>query len=335
MDKNKFGNFIKEKRLEKKLTQKELADRLMIDVTAVSKWERGVNYPDITLIPGICACLDVNEHELIESSNDTEYRAMKLDAQKYNRIKNTIFYSFVIAYALAIIICFIVNIAVNKKLSWFFVVAASCLCGFTFIPTCTRFFRRGKFTIFLGTTLGSLIILFLTCCIYTGGKWFWIAVSATILGYFMFFYPVLYRHQSRYMGEEKYEGISKYLFITYAMGLVLLTLIMLLCICAYSEFDLPLALKCGGYCFILLIGYGLVELLPFVRMQKLGIDSIFTGLHLFGLNGVLNKLLEGGSGWYSINFSDWQYHADGNVAIIGLCFFTVLGIVFLFAGRKR
>ena len=69
MDKNKFGNFIKEKRLEKKLTQKELADKLMIDVTAVSKWERGVNFPDITMIPDICNCLGVNEHELIESSN--------------------------------------------------------------------------------------------------------------------------------------------------------------------------------------------------------------------------------------------------------------------------
>lgn len=41
MDKKKFGSFIKQARLNKGYTQKELADLLYIDVTAVSKWERG------------------------------------------------------------------------------------------------------------------------------------------------------------------------------------------------------------------------------------------------------------------------------------------------------
>lgn len=335
MDKNKFGNFIKEKRLENKLTQKELADKLMIDVTAVSKWERGINYPDITMIPAICGCLGINEHELIESSTDTELRAIKSDAQKYNRIKNTIFYSFSAAYALSIIVCFIVNIAVDKGLSWFFVEAASCLCAFTFIPTCTRFFERGKLGIFLGSTLLSLFLLYLTCCIYTGGHWLWIAFSGTVLGYFVFFYPVLFKHQSRYIGEEKYESISKYLFITYTAGIILLTFILLLCVAATVNYDLLLALKCAGYCFILPLIWGIVELIPVKRIFRLSLDSLFTGAHLYGLNGVLNKLLEGGSGWYQINFSDWENFTDGNVAIIGLAFFVLLAAVFAVFGFCR
>lgn len=338
MDKNKFGNFIKEKRLEQKLTQKELADKLMIDVTAVSKWERGINFPDITMIPDICSCLGVNEHELIESSNDTEYRAIKSDAQKYNKIKNTIFYSFSAAYALSIIICFIVNIAVDKGLSWFFVEAASCLCAFTFIPTCTRFFKRGKLGIFLGSTLLSLFLLYLTCCIYTGGHWLWIAFSATALGYFVFFYPVLFKKQAQYIGEEKYGQISKYLLISYAVGITLLTSVLLLCIAAYNGLNVALAFKIAGYCFILLLGYGIIELCPMSRSFKLGAGSLFTGVHLYGLNGVLNYLLdnENFSECYKIDFSNW-WNADGNVAIIGLGFFTVIGIAFIAAGiiRKR
>ena len=41
MNKTEFGSFIRESRIKKNYTQKELADLLFIDVSAVSKWERG------------------------------------------------------------------------------------------------------------------------------------------------------------------------------------------------------------------------------------------------------------------------------------------------------
>ena len=50
MENQKIGNFIKELRKEKKLTQKDLAAKLMITDRAVSKWERGLNCPDISLL---------------------------------------------------------------------------------------------------------------------------------------------------------------------------------------------------------------------------------------------------------------------------------------------
>ena len=103
MDKEKFGTFIKNSRKKKNYTQKQLADKLFIDVTAVSKWERGITYPDITLVPEICKVLDLNEHELIQSSNDTEYRKKMREAEKYTKIKNTIFCTTTILYLIAII----------------------------------------------------------------------------------------------------------------------------------------------------------------------------------------------------------------------------------------
>ncbi len=42
MDQIKIGNFISEKRKEKKLTQSELAEKLGITDRAISKWERGL-----------------------------------------------------------------------------------------------------------------------------------------------------------------------------------------------------------------------------------------------------------------------------------------------------
>lgn len=140
MDKKKFGQFIRESRLKKGYTQKELSELLFIDVTAVSKWERGVSYPDITVIPDLCRHLDVSEHELIESSSDTEYRRIKHESDRFIRICDRLFYISSALYALAIVSCFIVNLAVNHTLSWFFPVLTGCICGFCFVPTCLRFF---------------------------------------------------------------------------------------------------------------------------------------------------------------------------------------------------
>lgn len=47
MDKEKMGKFISEARKKKGLTQKDLASIIYISDKAVSKWERGLSFPDI------------------------------------------------------------------------------------------------------------------------------------------------------------------------------------------------------------------------------------------------------------------------------------------------
>ena len=142
MNKVKFGAYIKESRLSKKYTQQDLADLLFVDVSTVSKWERGVSYPDITLVPDICRVLDISEHELIASSRDESYRKMKIAAKKFNNMKKSTFWTLNIVYAIAILTCFIVNVAVNKTLSWFFIVLSSITCAYTFCPTITWIYMQ-------------------------------------------------------------------------------------------------------------------------------------------------------------------------------------------------
>ena len=50
MDAKKFGNFIAQARREQKLTQAQLAQRLHVTDKAVSRWERGLGFPDIGTI---------------------------------------------------------------------------------------------------------------------------------------------------------------------------------------------------------------------------------------------------------------------------------------------
>ncbi len=44
-DKKSFGKYITEKRKEANLTQEELANRLYVIPTTISKWERGLSFP--------------------------------------------------------------------------------------------------------------------------------------------------------------------------------------------------------------------------------------------------------------------------------------------------
>ena len=69
VNKSTFGQFLRQKRNEKGMTQKELAEKLFLSESAISKWEKGKSYPDITMIPDICSVLDISEHELISGAN--------------------------------------------------------------------------------------------------------------------------------------------------------------------------------------------------------------------------------------------------------------------------
>lgn len=65
MNVKKVGEFIKQKRKEKNLTQKELAEKLSITDRAISKWERGICCPDISLLKNLSSILDISINELL------------------------------------------------------------------------------------------------------------------------------------------------------------------------------------------------------------------------------------------------------------------------------
>ena len=58
MDAQVLGAKIAELRKKKGITQKQLAERLHVTDGAVSKWERGINYPDLSMLESIAAELD-------------------------------------------------------------------------------------------------------------------------------------------------------------------------------------------------------------------------------------------------------------------------------------
>ena len=111
--KKTFGSFILQCRKELGMTQKDFAARLFVTESAVSKWERGLSYPDITLIQNICEVLDVSEHELLSGSEDTRQRNSDRLAERY--IRRTRLTQFIL-YGTALLSCAIVNLATAHRL---------------------------------------------------------------------------------------------------------------------------------------------------------------------------------------------------------------------------
>jgi len=64
MNQEKIGKFISLSRKNKSLTQEQLAEKLGVSINAVSKWERGLNLPDVSLMEKLCEVLDFTLNEL-------------------------------------------------------------------------------------------------------------------------------------------------------------------------------------------------------------------------------------------------------------------------------
>lgn len=66
LNKTAFGSFLAQLRREKGMTQKELAACLYVSDKAVSKWERGLSVPDISLLVPLAEQLNVTVAELLQ-----------------------------------------------------------------------------------------------------------------------------------------------------------------------------------------------------------------------------------------------------------------------------
>jgi len=76
MDQIKIGSFIAETRKQKNMTQRQLADALAISDKTVSKWERGLGLPEVSLMLPLCETLGITVNDLLsgQTVTDTDYK---------------------------------------------------------------------------------------------------------------------------------------------------------------------------------------------------------------------------------------------------------------------
>jgi len=189
MDNQKFGAIITKARKDKDMTQKALAEILRVTDKAVSKWERGRGYPEITLIPALSKALDIPAKDLLcdDAENNDEAEAKtasnelsdklvtgviqysgEITRQKLSRI---VFPILAAALALPAFICLLVNYCIDQAFTWsIYPLASLLLCFIVLIPI--FFLKKHRTLAAHGVLLAALIpYLFVIERMVKAGSW--------------------------------------------------------------------------------------------------------------------------------------------------------------------
>lgn len=96
MDQIKIGEFLKELRKQKKLTQQEAADALFVSQKTISRWETGEGIPDISIIQDVAKFYDVTVDEILtgvkKEENTISNYTKEINKEKNNKKLNTYFF---------------------------------------------------------------------------------------------------------------------------------------------------------------------------------------------------------------------------------------------------
>lgn len=325
-DKKTFGLFIKSKRVEKNYSQKDLAELLFVTEGAISKWERGISYPDITMISDICRVLEISEHEFITASTDTETRKLQYEAKKFRAIRSAWFCVPTISYIIALVTCFICDLAINGTLSWFFIVFSSLVCAYSFVPGFHFFFKDKKLLVFSASTCLSIWFVLFTCSAYTKDfSWPVTACIGVLMGYVLIFLPVLLKN----------TNLTRFKFLITFSVVLLLTIIMIFNIHFWYQFNLIPAILITLYGFLPFILCAVICMTRFGGFLKAGLCTMLFTLSFYFTNYVAGALFGGNANYYQVDFNNWSECINGNISIICLISLLFISAVLITVGALK
>lgn len=158
MNNEKIGEFIAQLRKSQNLTQRELAEKLNVTDKAVSKWERGVSLPDITILPDLSEMLCVTITELLngekedkednsDNSKGTVLAAIQYaDGEVKNKTKNVKIIcsvSITCVFIIGIMVCSICDWAINNSFTWSLFPISSIIYTWLLVMPVTLWGKKG------------------------------------------------------------------------------------------------------------------------------------------------------------------------------------------------
>ena len=192
MDEQKIARFICDLRKEKGMTQRELAEQLNITDKAVSKWERGLSYPDVTLIMSVAEVLGVTVTELLKGERETTKDSGKsneegneqkkvefVNLKQEEMIKETLSYAnnalkksiiekeriiaatFSCLCLIACFVCALCDLLLNDEFTWSLIAIGGVVLGWCLITPFIRFKKKGYVVALAALTLLGTPYLYL------------------------------------------------------------------------------------------------------------------------------------------------------------------------------
>ena len=197
MNYKKIGTFICSLRKEKNLTQKELADKLNITNKAISKWERGISCPDISLLIPLSDILEVTTNEILNGqreevsdiNEDIDRKVKKtltymvdISSEKSKKYLNYIFLGVTFSLIISMIICFICDYVLYDSFSWSLVVCASCILSWFIILPIFKSQRDKVKSVIISITLSIIPYLLVLNILLKNNLIFSLGSIVAILG---------------------------------------------------------------------------------------------------------------------------------------------------------
>src|SRR5690606_13672993 len=107
MNPKQVGEFIQNLRKQKKLTQNELSEIIGVTDQAVSRWETGEGFPEITILPKLAQILSVSGDEILKGSFEK--------TQEKDQKKHMIRFKLYTMFSALIVLCgYLVGILVTN-----------------------------------------------------------------------------------------------------------------------------------------------------------------------------------------------------------------------------
>lgn len=265
------------------------------------------------------------EIEVKEEKTDVIARQRKVFKRKSALVGSVLAGIFMIP----ILVCLIVNLAAGAGLTWFFIVLASLLvaASLTVVPLMAP---ADKFLWTLGTFSLSLIMLLGICCIYTGGRWFFVASSSSLFGIGMLFLPfaVRCRPLSGVLKGQKALAVMTADTVLYVL--------MMLSIGLYTKAPdffrisaaISLPLIAFAWAFFALIRYAGRN-----RWIKAGLCTILCGAFVFFADSLICRLMEWSVHLPAFYPFQWNFSTvGGNVKWLSLIAGVLLGMILITIG---
>ena len=176
MDQKKIGAFISELRKEKRMTQKDLAEKLGVTDRAISKWENGRGLPEVSLMKPLCEILEITVNELLADPNELPPDGSKMEktmeivvqkALKRKANKQTILgLSSILVWFVALLLYVVIStIGIpNSWLAFFFAIPADCIVMLS-LRSAWHDFRWNR-ALISGIMWGTLISIFATVLVF-------------------------------------------------------------------------------------------------------------------------------------------------------------------------
>lgn len=137
MDQRRIGEFLKQLRKEKELTQEQLAEHFYVSSRTVSRWETGKNMPDLDMLIDIAEFYKVDIGDIIDGERESENMENKTKltfkkvieyASKEKKLREKLLLLILIGFEMLMLVCMILFGEESKGILYGIVPENICKC---------------------------------------------------------------------------------------------------------------------------------------------------------------------------------------------------------------